>query len=287
MQKLTYFQVYYILNYYHIYLYFKQMKMLSQLTKEKSKSIRKLSQKKFREIERKFIIEGVKIVQEAMASDWITESVLVTKEFFSNPSNKDLFKMIEEKGVPVFQISANDLDAMTDTLTAQGIAAIVEEKITEHLNLRTLNSLNSIMVAVDRISDAGNLGTIIRICDWFKADALLIGQESVELFNPKVVRGTMGSVFHLPIYRNVDLVRWLSNAKTFGYKVYAATMDGSPLQSQNYQKKSIFVFGSESHGISDGIQRIADTNITIPRFGKAESLNVAVACGIVIANFKL
>ncbi|MDI6802463.1 MAG: RNA methyltransferase [Bacteroidota bacterium] len=259
------------------------MKMLSQLTKEKLKSIRKLSQKKFREIERKFIIEGVKIVQEALASDWITESVLVTNECFSNLSNKDLFNMIEEKGVPVFQISSNDLDAMTDTLTAQGIAAIVEEKITEPLNY----SLNSVIVAVDRISDAGNLGTIIRICDWFKTDALLIGQESVELFNPKVVRGTMGSVFHFPIYRNVDLVRWLSDAKTFGYKVYAATMNGSPLQSQNYQKKSVFVFGSESHGISDEIQRIADTTITIPRFGKAESLNVAVACGIVIANFKL
>ncbi len=263
------------------------MKKLTQLTKEKLKSIRKLSQKKFREIERKFIIEGVKIVQEAMASDWKTESVFVTKEFFSKPSNKHLFKTIEEKGVPVFQISANDMDAMSDTRTAQGIVAVVEEKITQHINFRTLNSPNSVVVAVDRISDAGNLGTIIRICDWFKADALLIGQESVDLFNPKVVRGTMGSVFHFPIYRNVDLVQSLSEAKTFGYKIYAATIDGNPLQSQNYQKKSVFVFGSESHGISEDILGITDTNITIPRFGKAESLNVAVACGIVIANFKL
>lgn len=263
------------------------MMALPQITMQKLKSIRKLLQKKFREVEKKFIIEGSKIIQEALTSDWTTESVLVTKEFFSNPSNKDLFKMIEEKSVRVFQISEKDFNSITDTVTTQGIAAIVKEKNTENLNLKIFNLPHSVIVAVDRISDAGNLGTIIRACDWFKVDALLIGLESVELFNPKVIRGTMGSVFHFPIYRNVDLVQCLSDAKTFGYKVYAATMNGSPLQSQNYQKKSIFVFGSESHGLSDEIQRIADTNITIPRFGKAESLNVAVACGIVIANFKL
>lgn len=263
------------------------MKTLPQITIEKSKSIRKLLQKKFREIEGKFIIEGSKIIREALASDWITESVLVTKDFFSNPSNKDLFELIEEKGVRLFQMSEKDLHAITDTVTNQGIAAIVKEKITENLNSEILNLPNSVIVAVDRISDAGNLGTIIRTCDWFKVDALLIGQESVELFNPKVIRGTMGSIFHFPIHKNVDLVRWLSDAKTFGYKVYTATMNGSPLQKQNYKSKSVFVFGSESHGVSAEIHKIADENITIPRFGNAESLNVAVACGIVIANYKL
>lgn len=260
---------------------------MMKITKEKLKSIRKLSQKKFREIENKFIVEGSKIIREALASDWTTESVLVTNEFFSNPSNNDLFKIIEKEGVPVFQISPNDLDAMTDTVTAQGIAAIVQEKKTHNINLETLNLPDSVIVAVDRISDAGNLGTIIRTCDWFRIDALLIGQDSVELFNPKVVRGTMGSIFHFPIYRNVDLMRWLSNTKTLGYGVYTATMNGSPLHSQNYSRKSVFVFGSESHGVSDEILTIADAKITIPKFGKAESLNVAVACGIVIANFKL
>ncbi len=259
------------------------MNMLSRITKEKLKFIRKLSQKKFREIERRFVIEGIKIVEEALASDWITESVLVTDEFYSNISNKYLFELIENKNVPVLQVSTMELDSITDTQTAQGIAAIVEEKISEPINF----TFNSVMVAVDKISDAGNLGTIIRICDWFKIDSLLIGQESVELFNPKVVRGTMGSVFHLPIYRNVDLVSYLSEAKTFGFKVYAATMNGSQFQLQNYQPKSIFVFGSEAHGISDEIQKIADIKITIPRFGKAESRNVAVACGIVIAKVKL
>ena len=146
----------------------------------------------------------------------------------------------------------------------------------------------SLIVALDGISDPGNLGTILRTCDWFGVDAVWLDPASVELYSPKVVRSTMGSIFHLPILPDVDLAAMLRLAKKNGSKVMVtAPKDGSPIPLPDYPERSVIVFGNEAHGVGAGIQREADQQISVPRFGSAESLNVAVACGVIVGVIRL
>jgi TrmH family RNA methyltransferase len=142
-----------------------------------------------------------------------------------------------------------------------------------------------ILVAVDSLSDPGNLGTIIRTCDWFGVDGVLIGRNSVDLYNPKVVRASMGGVFHLRIVDDVDLLSTLSQAKNSGFAVYVTDAGGEAhFDRTNYSRKSVIVFGNEAWGISDQIRSLADVRVAIRRYGAAESLNVAVASGIVLSH---
>jgi TrmH family RNA methyltransferase len=142
-------------------------------------------------------------------------------------------------------------------------------------------------VAVDAMSDPGNLGSIIRTCDWFGMDGILIGKDSVELYNPKVVRSTMGGLFHLPVAQDVDLPVALTRAKELGYTVYATKTEGrAHFDRIAYASKSVVVFGNEAWGISDAVRASADASVSIRRYGSAESLNAGVACGIVLSAMR-
>ena len=141
----------------------------------------------------------------------------------------------------------------------------------------------STIIALDRISDPGNLGTIIRICDWFNVDALLIGSGSVELYNPKVIRSTVGSIFHFPILENVDLS--LSLKKLKNYKIISADLNGtSSIDKYNFSEKICIIIGSEAHGISSNLKNLITDSVSIPKFGKVESLNAAVALSIFLTK---
>jgi TrmH family RNA methyltransferase len=143
-----------------------------------------------------------------------------------------------------------------------------------------------LIVAVDRISEPGNLGTIIRTCDWFGVDALLIGSGSVELTNPKVVRSTMGSLFHLPLFPNVDLSRTICDLKESGFTGYGATLEGNhSLCETRWKKKSLVVMGSEAWGIESSLLSELE-GVQIPGYGQAESLNAGVATGIFLSAIR-
>jgi TrmH family RNA methyltransferase len=262
------------------------MKAIKNISKEYLKAIRKLTLKKYRESEGRFIIEGVHLIEETIASDWKIESIVVTPQFLEKSAGSRILNRISDKRIPLYKISEDELNTITDTVTAQGITAIVRGKNIEIDKLDLSIQNFSSIVFLDRISDAGNLGTIIRTCDWFGIDAVIIGNDSIELFNPKVIRSTMGSLFNIPIFPIADSLSIIGKLKKLSFTVFATSLNGDRIETVNFPKKSVFIFGSEAHGISDTLENIADRKITIPKYGSAESLNVAVACGIIIALYK-
>jgi TrmH family RNA methyltransferase len=177
------------------------------------------------------------------------------------------------------------MNAVTDTVTAQGILAIVRRRSSSAELLLRAEKVESVLVALDGVSDPGNLGSIIRTCDWFGVQGILLGNNCVELFNPKVLRGTMGSVFHLPVAERVDLLPAISRARTLGYTVYVTDPAGvTHFDRVRYSGKAVIVFGNEAWGVSDQLKNLGDVRVAIRRYGAAESLNVAVACGIMLSG---
>ena len=254
-----------------------------KLSKAELRYCRSLSQKKVRQAERKFLLEGWRALKELLNSPTKVEMVAVHPRFLDDPDYSKLLASLESRGIPVKEADELQLQQMADTVHAQGVVAVVQQK---HDDLERISlDRASVIVAADAVSDPGNLGSIIRSSDWFNADALLLGRGCVELYNEKVVRSTVGSIFHLPIVEGVDLPVVLKQLSTKGFSVVGFSGDGKMDYAQRRpSQKQVFVFGSEAHGISRDVKGAVDEVVRIPRYGKAESLNVGVACGIVLAH---
>ncbi|MBW7887764.1 MAG: RNA methyltransferase [Bacteroidetes bacterium] len=246
---------------------------------------KKLLQKKYREQLRKFIIEGRKMIEEAVAAGVPIESIFYDEAKITDLAVLEKLSRSAERMIPVKE---KDIQQISDTVTSQGIAAVLPFLQNESDIDKIFLKKNFVFVALEEINDPGNLGTIIRTCDWFGVDGLVIGTNSVDLYNPKVIRGTMGSLFHLPILTDIDLKIFLKACRSEGLTIYSSELSKSEdVQKISFAGKSLLLIGNESHGISSELSRQADKKIMIPRFGKAESLNAAMACGILLSQMKL
>lgn len=264
----------------------------SHITKSQLKYYQKLSQKKFRQAERKFLIEGVHLVEEALQSDWTVEVVLMSDEFLEKAEAERLTSSLrrdnfraEGKRTQIIQIGERELEKLSSAVTAQGIVALVKMKEEAGNEIWKALPEKSVMVALDSVSDPGNAGTILRTCDWFGVNAVFLSKDSADLYNPKVLRSTMGALFHLPIVAEVDLHSAFQTARREGYQLIVTSVaNGTALDSFTFPERSLIVFGNEARGVSGNLLREANGMVTIPRYGKAESLNVAIACGIVLSR---
>ena len=257
---------------------------LQHLTQSEFKVLRKLLQKKYRELEKRFLVEGVHLVEEALDSNWRVEQVLVTDAFQQSKAFTQILGQARKRGAAVHAVGERELEQLSDSVTSQGILGVVNAREFSTEEIFSAKNPRSVIVALDSVGDPGNAGTILRTSDWFGADAVVLGKSSVELFNPKVVRSTMGAVFHLPIFRDADLREILPKAKQAGYTIISTAMDNAhALPVPSFPQKSVILFGSEAHGVSRELDRFSDMRLAIPRFGKAESLNVASACAIILA----
>jgi len=137
---------------------------------------------------------------------------------------------------------------------------------------------------LDSISDPGNLGTIIRTCDWFGVKNIFLSDNIVDYTSPKVIRSSMGSIFHINIYEDID-AEILSDLKREGFEILCADIEGENVFSYNSERKKVLILSSESHGPSKDFEKISDKKISIPRIGNAESLNVASASAVLLAQF--
>lgn len=253
------------------------------MTKSEIRAFRSLSQKKVRQEERRFVLEGWRAVREVLNSQTKLHLVAVLARYLEDSDYRRLLDALEEKGVPIKEVSEQELGQIADTVHAQGIVAIAEQRGLSLDQLRLERT--SLVVAVDAVSDPGNLGSIVRSADWFDADLLLLGKGCVELYNEKVVRSTVGSILHLPIIEGVDLTTALNKFKLAGFTIVALSGDGkSNYTDRPADAKTVYVFGNEAHGISTDVRKAVDAVVRIPKYGKAESLNVGVACGIVLAH---
>jgi TrmH family RNA methyltransferase len=248
------------------------------------KRLKRLQQKKFRQEEGLAVIEGARLVSEALHSNAGVLELYYTPGFEATPAGGSLLEKRAKKAGRVLSVSDRDIAGFTETVHAQGIAAVVRYQTVRPARLFDNPDSPAILVAVDAIADPGNLGSIIRTCDWYGVSGLILGRNSVELLNPKVVRATMGSIFHLPVSVDADLRTVLLDARAAGFTTYATDVGGeTQFDGVAYDSRSLIVFGNEAWGVSGEILRVADRRLTIRRFGSAESLNVGVACGIVLS----
>jgi TrmH family RNA methyltransferase len=240
-------------------------KDILSITKSQIKLITSLSQKKFRNQHQLFIVEGKKGIQEFLESDFELYHVFTTELFFDSNNVTTI-------------ISENELKKISSLKTPNTALAVFKMPISKPIND------NALIVALDAVGDPGNLGTIIRLCDWFGIKDLVCSLATVDCFNPKVVQATMGSLIRVNI-SYVDLKTFLKTTKT---EKFGTFMDGENVYGESLPKTGIIVLGNEANGISSAIETLVDKKIAIPRFGDlqvAESLNVATATAIILSAF--
>ncbi len=241
------------------------------LVKLKIKYIQTLGQKKFRDEEGLFIAEGPKLVAELLES-----GTAVIKEIFALEDWISEYKNILAT-TTVTPVSETELERISQLTTPNKVLAIVEQFNTT----MPLEIKGKISLALDNLQDPGNLGTIIRIADWFGIEQIICSPGTADVYNPKVVQATMGSIARTSVIYT-GLAGWLGEQKDI--PVYAATLKGQDVTAMKKITEGIILIGNESKGISDEIMELATAKITIPQKGKAESLNAAVATGIILSH---
>ena len=236
------------------------------LSKNHIKLITSLSQKKYRQKHKLFVVEGVKVVQEFLNSSYELEIVFSTDTDFSSTN-----KFIE--------VTDQELKKISSLKNPNKVLAIF--KIPNQIN----PIMGGLILVLDSINDPGNLGTIIRLCDWFGIEQLVCSNETVDCFNPKVVQASMGSLTRVAV-SYLDLKKYLQNALV---PIFVADMDGLNVYKTKLPDSALLVLGNEANGISDEIKQLVTTKITIPRYGafqQTESLNVATASAILLSEFR-
>ncbi len=256
-------------------------------SKAELKRVGALSGKKQRTAQKMFIVEGLRAVQEAAASGFVVHMTYYAAAFLGTEEGRLLIAELRHKNIKAQETPARQMASMSETVHAQGIVAVVEQKTADVKDILHPSGASPLLVALDGVSDPGNLGGMIRTCDWFGVDGVILGSGCVDLFNPKVVRSTMGSIFHVPIAVNVAMVPCIDEARRQGFLVVATdSRGGETSQSIGSNLRLLVVLGNEAHGVDPDILSRADRTVAIPRYGQAESLNVGVACGIVLSSLR-
>jgi TrmH family RNA methyltransferase len=236
--------------------------------------------KKYRQVENKFLVEGKKSVFEGLTSSYKCEIVFVTNKF--SEENENSLAQISKKKIRIESLKQKDFQKISDTETPQGIAAVFHKPKLRFS--QTSIKDDKLIVMLDNISDPGNLGTIIRNCDWFGIKNILLSESSVDYTNPKVIRSSMGSVFHLNLFEVVKSTL-LYDLKGKGFEILCADTEGENIFTYESKQKKILILSSESHGPSKEFEQVSDKKICIPKKGNAESLNVASASAVLLAEF--
>ncbi|MBJ6367833.1 TrmH family RNA methyltransferase [Snuella sedimenti] len=236
------------------------------LSKNQIKSITRLKQKKYRYQQGFFVVEGIKTIKELLESNLVLHALYTTESF--NIDAKD--EII---------ISEGELKRISFLSTPNKALAVF--KIPKPKTIRT----DKLIVALDAVRDPGNLGTIIRLCDWFGVDELVCSKETVDCYNPKVIQATMGSITRV----NISYVELDVFLKECGLPVYGAFMEGEVVYTKSLPDTGILVMGNEANGISKAVEAALTDKVSIPRFGDlqvTESLNVATATAVLLSEFK-
>ncbi len=239
------------------------------LSKSQVKYIQSLGHKKFRDEEGVFIAEGPKIVKELITEiPGLIKEVFAVKEWINE--NQTLLNQIVYT-----PIDETDLERISLLTAPNKVLAVVQKITPSHID-----TTDKITLVLDTIQDPGNMGTIIRTADWFGIDQVVCSHDSADIYNPKVVQATMGSIARVKTMYT-DLQPWLQQQRV---KIYAAALEGKDIRKINKIPEGIFIIGNESKGIHVDLLQMAHEKITITKSGKAESLNAAVAAGIILSR---
>ncbi len=243
------------------------METITSLKNTKVQAWKSLKDKKGREMHHAFLVEGPKMVREALASGMMVKAVLLRENLgvsFDLPA-----------AIPAFVLPEHIFSSISDTKTPQGIAAVMD--------LETKPADGPRLLALDGVQDPGNVGTIIRTADAAGFNGILFSRECADLFSPKVLRATMGSIFRLGFSFPPSLQESLEALKKKGCSVLSSQLDGEPFYERDKVSPSfVLVIGNEGNGVSDEVKAVATHHLCLPMRGGAESLNAAVAAGIMM-----
>ena len=256
------------------------MQVISSKDNEFVKHIKKLKDKKYRDINKEFIVEGIKLIKEAIEENAEIKQIVIC----DNCQNSDIIPkelMYEIAKYECVYVTEKIFNSISDVNTPQGILAIIGRKITEE----EIDYSQDIIVALDDIQDPGNLGTILRTVDSIGLNQILVSKGTADSYNPKVVRSTMGAIFRVKIIECEDWERTLKQIKKHKYELVITSLQTkNSIYDVEYNKKAI-VIGNEANGVKQEIQDIADIKVKIPMLGRTESLNASVATGIILYEY--
>jgi TrmH family RNA methyltransferase len=239
----------------------------AMISKAQIKFIKSLQIKKYRKQEQCFVVEGRKSVEELLRSDMEVVWVAGTRSYFADT-------VMSHKNAQLITVTQKELQTLGEFQSNDEVIAVARIPIPAPPQLPN----QSLALVLDDIRDPGNLGTIIRTADWFGITTIFASPETADLYNPKVISATMGSFTRIRVHYT-ELVPLL---KSGGCPVYGAFLTGEDIHTLTIQAPAFIAVGNESHGISDEVARLVSHRITIPRYGKAESLNAAIATAIVL-----
>lgn len=241
------------------------MEHITSLKNPKVTAWKALKDRKGRRESGCFLVEGRKMVEEALASAFDVETVLV----------QEGMELPDGLSMPVYELPAHVLAAVCDTKTPQGIAAVVR--------MKEQSALGKHIVVLDGVQDPGNVGTIIRTADAAGLDGVLLSNQCADVFSPKVLRATMGSIFRMNLRTTDDLPGELTKLREKGYSILSSQLDGTPFyEREKVAEQFALVIGNEGNGVSEQVQQTATHRVRLPMRGGAESLNAAIAAAIMM-----
>lgn len=256
------------------------MQIITSKDNDFVKHIKKLKEKKYRDINKEYMIEGIKLIKEAIEEKAEIKQIIICEDCDkADIIPKEL--MYEIAKYECVYVNKKIFNTLTDVVNPQGILAIIGRSN----NKNQIDYMQDIIVALDDIQDPGNLGTILRTVDSVGLTQILVSKGTADVFNPKVVRSTMGAIFRVKIIECEDLIQTLKEVKKHKFEVVVTSLQTTKsFYEVNYNKK-IIVIGNEANGVEKQIQEIAENKVIIPMLGKTESLNASVATGIMLYEY--
>ena len=255
------------------------METLEQITAEEVKRLSSLKLKKFREKYSQFVIEGEHLVEEVVNSDFYQNIIYVVAR--NDYDNLNFLDMLS--GVKILRASAKAFDRITETENPQGIAALLKKPDTD------FEYESDIITVLDNVNDPGNAGTILRTCYWFDVNQVILGNNSVDLYNPKTIRASQGALFNVWTKEIEDLKTELDALESSGYKILVTGLNGTDIEEMQVSKneKYAVVFGNEANGVSPSFLNNKNYKLVgIKGYSACESLNVAISCGIILNRLR-
>lgn len=247
---------------------------------ETIKHIRKLKEKKYRDEYGEYVIEGIKLINEAIEENANIKTILVCDNCNKiEKINQSLMYEVAKQNC--LYVDEKVFNTITEVQNPQGILAVVEKNGEE----KEINYNEDVIVVLDDIQDPGNIGTILRTLDSVGLSQVIISKRSGDVYNSKVVRSTMGAIFRVKIIESENLADTLKTIKKHKFKVVSTSLDTDKSMYDIEYKKVAIVVGNEANGVSKNIQDMSDEKIKIPMLGKTESLNVSVATGVVLYEY--
>ncbi|OQA18271.1 MAG: putative TrmH family tRNA/rRNA methyltransferase [bacterium ADurb.Bin363] len=230
-----------------------------------------------------FIVEGFKLFREALLSGVAIESLFYSPgSFYASVSDRKLLEnTLKDSNIQTYLISESIMASLCDTVTPQGILSVLSGEVPYYS--KEIDFFNEIWLLAFEVQDPGNLGTIIRTADAAGVAGIFLSPGSADVTNPKVLRATMGSFFHMKLFKLKDTESFILTSKKKGVIFISTSIScGSDYFQMQYSYPLVLIIGNESHGLTDKIISLSDFTVTIPIYGRAESLNVGVASGIIL-----